>query len=100
MVTPYYSKPSQAGLLAHFQAVAKAAPALPILLYNVPSRTGVSLDLKTIKALAKTPNIKGIKEASGDLDFFRKIRAACSGFALLSGMTGRLRRVFFLKAMA
>ncbi|MGI9548702.1 MAG: 4-hydroxy-tetrahydrodipicolinate synthase [Bdellovibrionales bacterium] len=85
VVTPYYNKPSQEGLLEHFSLVAKATP-LPVILYNVPSRTSSSLELATIKELALIPNIIGIKEASGDVDFLIKIRETCSkDFLFLSG---------------
>lgn len=66
-VTPYYNKPSQKGLLAHFQKVADASP-VPVILYNVPSRTAVNLSASTTLALAKHHNIIAIKEASGDFN--------------------------------
>ena len=67
IVTPYYNRPTQEGLYRHFAAVA-AAVEMPIILYNVPKRTGVDLGLDTIEQLARIPNIVGIKDASGDLD--------------------------------
>ena len=67
VVTPYYNRPTQEGLYRHFAAVA-AAVDIPIVLYNVPKRTGVDLTLDTIEQLAQIPNIIGIKDASGDLD--------------------------------
>ncbi len=67
-ITPYYNKPTQAGLLAHFRAIAESSP-LPVVLYNVPSRTGVSLQADTIFKLSEFKNIVGIKEASGNLAF-------------------------------
>lgn len=76
-VTPYYNKPSQTGLIQHFQAIAKSVPDLPIILYNIPSRTGCRLEAATIAALAlatETPNIVAIKEATGDLDLASTIR--------------------------
>jgi 4-hydroxy-tetrahydrodipicolinate synthase len=66
LVTPYYSRPPQAGLLAHFEAVAKNVP-LPIVLYDIPSRTGRKIEHDTLLALAKVPNIVGVKDAAGDL---------------------------------
>ncbi len=67
LVTPYYNKPSQEGLYEHFKTVAEAA-SLPIMLYNVPGRTGANLLPQTVTRLAKITNIRAIKEASGDLD--------------------------------
>ena len=66
LVTPYYNKPSQAGLIAHYEAIANAVQ-IPIILYNVPSRTSVNLLPETVKVLAKHPMIQGIKEACGDI---------------------------------
>ncbi|MFT3701819.1 MAG: 4-hydroxy-tetrahydrodipicolinate synthase [Agriterribacter sp.] len=65
-VSPYYSKPSQEGLFLHYKALAEASPK-PILLYNVPGRTGRNLSAETTLRLAELPNIAGIKEASGDM---------------------------------
>ena len=65
-VTPYYNKGTQAGLLAHYTAIADASP-LPLVLYNVPSRTGVDLLPETVRALARHPHIAGIKEACGSI---------------------------------
>jgi 4-hydroxy-tetrahydrodipicolinate synthase len=65
-VTPYYNKPTQDGLYQHFQAIAESTP-LPIMLYNVPGRTGVNLEPSTIVRLAVLPNIVGVKEASGNI---------------------------------
>lgn len=75
-VTPYYNKTSQRGLVAHFNAIADATD-LPIILYNVPSRTGVNIALDTYKELAKHPNIVAVKEASGDLSKIAEIAANC-----------------------
>ncbi len=86
VITPYYNKPTQAGLFAHFSAVADAVPNLPIVMYNVPSRTGVSLELETIVRLSKRPEIVALKEATADMDFAARIAAACGDhLTLLSG---------------
>ena len=85
VVTPYYNKASQAGLLRHFQAVASSV-SLPILLYSVPSRTGVSITPETYAALAKIPNIVGVKEASGNLGNIQRTLALCpEDFYIWSG---------------
>jgi 4-hydroxy-tetrahydrodipicolinate synthase len=84
-VTPYYNKPTQPGLVAHFSAIADAAE-LPVVLYNVPSRTGVNLLPETVLALAADPRFIGVKEASGNLDQAAEIlRTRPAGFAVLSG---------------
>ncbi|MCG6135794.1 MAG: 4-hydroxy-tetrahydrodipicolinate synthase [Nostoc sp. LLA-1] len=73
-VVPYYNKPPQIGLYQHFQAIAQACPDLPLLLYNVPGRTGQNLSPETVARLAEISNIVGIKEASGNLDQASEIR--------------------------
>ncbi|MCK6684321.1 MAG: 4-hydroxy-tetrahydrodipicolinate synthase [Thermoanaerobaculia bacterium] len=84
-VTPYYNKPTPAGLKAHFTAVADAGE-LPVILYNVPGRTGVNMMPETVLDLAKDPRIAGVKEASGNLDQACEIlRGRPEGFAVLSG---------------
>ncbi len=71
-VTPYYNKPTEKGLIEHYKAVAKNVD-LPMLLYNVPSRTGVRLTKAVLKELSMIPNIVGLKEASGDMTFFKEL---------------------------
>lgn len=88
-VNPYYNKPNQEGLYQHFKAIAEASP-LPILLYNIPGRTGVNMTAETIARLAKDfPNIIGVKEASGNLEQMEQVKAlAPSDFLLISGDDG------------
>ena len=76
IVTPYYNKATQAGLVKHFTYVADRV-STPIILYNVPSRTGVSFTQDTYKELSKHPNINGVKEASSDFSLIAKTLAAC-----------------------
>jgi 4-hydroxy-tetrahydrodipicolinate synthase len=84
-VTPYYNKPTQEGLFQHFQAIADSTP-LPIMLYNVPSRTGVNIEVSTVTRLAGVPNIVGIKEASGNVGQMCDIcQAVPADFIVLSG---------------
>ena len=83
VITPYYNKPTQAGLIAHFEAVA-AHTKLPVVMYNVPGRTGVSIAPETVAHLAAIPNIVGVKEASGSIDQASAILTSCQ-IDLLSG---------------
>lgn len=76
LVTPYYNKSSQAGLIAHYTAIATAV-SLPCILYNVPSRTGCNLTPATLAELAKLPNINAVKEASGNISQVAEIAALC-----------------------
>jgi 4-hydroxy-tetrahydrodipicolinate synthase len=87
VVAPYYNKPTQAGLIAHFRAVAAAVPGLPVVLYNVPGRTGSNIEADTVLALARdVENIAAVKEASGNLSQIMAIlRERPDGFGVLSG---------------
>lgn len=76
MVTPYYNKTSQKGLIEHFSYVADRVE-LPMILYNVPSRTGIGLSAETYRVLSQHPNINGVKEASGDLSLTVQTRSLC-----------------------
>lgn len=79
-VTPYYNKGTQKGMAAHFTAVAEAVPDTPIILYNVPSRTGGNLKPATVAQLVRdVPNIVGIKEASGDISQIVELMTDCDG---------------------
>ncbi len=84
-VTPYYNKASQIGLLKHFEYIA-ARTKLPVILYNVPSRTGVSFTAETYQQLSQIPNINGIKEASGNFSLLAHARYLCGDdFYIWSG---------------
>lgn len=76
LVTPYYNKTTQKGLIAHFNAIADAVN-IPIVLYNIPGRTGVNMDVATIKKLAEHRNIAAVKEASGNISYAAKLIAEC-----------------------
>ena len=76
VVTPYYNKASEAGLLGHYEAVTAATP-LPVLVYHVPSRTGCRLTPETCRRLSENPRIAGIKDATGDLSFTARVAALC-----------------------
>lgn len=85
VVTPYYNKASQTGLIRHFSAVADGV-SVPVILYNVPSRTGVNIAPETYAALAKHPNINGVKEASGNLGAIQRTVNLCpEDFFIWSG---------------
>ncbi len=75
-VTPYYNKASQAGLIKHYEYIADRVD-IPIILYNVPGRTGVSFTAETYKALAQNPKINGVKEASGNFSLLAHTRSIC-----------------------
>ena len=85
-VVPYYNKPPQEGLYRHFKAIAEATPNLPMILYNIPGRTGQNLAPETIARLAAVPNIVGVKEASGSLDQVSQVRRSTPpDFGIYSG---------------
>jgi 4-hydroxy-tetrahydrodipicolinate synthase len=83
LITPYYNRPTQKGLFAHFEAVSRAVD-IPLVLYNVPSRTGVNMLPQTVIECASLPNVVGIKEASGSIDQTVEILAATE-LTVLSG---------------
>jgi 4-hydroxy-tetrahydrodipicolinate synthase len=84
-VTPYYNKPTQEGIVQHFKAIADATP-LPVVLYNIASRTGVNIETSTLARLAQVPNIVGVKEASGSLSQMCDVlRTLPPEFLVLSG---------------
>jgi 4-hydroxy-tetrahydrodipicolinate synthase len=86
LVSPYYNKPTQQGLYEHFKAIAEAAPDLPLILYNIQSRTAVNIETETLARLAEIRNIVGVKEASGSLDQMTSVVLACGpDFTVLSG---------------
>ena len=84
VVVPYYNKPNQAGMLAHFTAVADATK-LPILIYNIPGRTGVTMEVETISQLAKHPNIIGIKDCTGNVNLAKIIAQTPADFLVYTG---------------
>jgi len=85
IVTPYYNKATQTGLIRHYETIASRTN-LPIILYNVPSRTGMSFTAETYAILAKIPNINGVKEASGNLTLITRTRECCpDDFSIWSG---------------
>jgi len=90
LVTPYYNKPSQRGLYAHYKAIAEAV-SIPIILYNVPGRTSVDLRPETVIELAKISNILGLKEASGDVARIRPLAEALpADFMIYAGNDGEI----------
>ena len=84
-VTPYYNKPTPDGLVRHYQAIAEATP-LPIVVYNVPGRTGCNVTPKTLERLAAIPTVAAVKEASGNINQISEVcRTVPAGFIVLSG---------------
>ena len=89
VVVPYYNKPPQDGLEAHFRAIAEAAPALPLMLYNIPGRTGCSIAPATVARLMDCPNVVSFKAASGTTEEVTALRLACgTDLAIYSGDDG------------
>jgi len=85
VVSPYYNKATAEGLISHYSAIA-ASVHIPVIAYNVPSRTGVDIPVHVYKSLAQIPNLAGVKEASTDISKIAKIKAACpDSFAVWSG---------------
>ena len=89
VVTPYYNQPTPGGLVAHFEAVTQAAPGLPVIIYNVPGRTGLNLLPSTLALLWQNPQLVAVKESSGNLAQIGEIaRTLPAGKTLLSGDDG------------
>ena len=89
VVVPYYNKPPQDGLAAHFRAIAEAAPELPLMFYNIPGRTGCSMAPETVAQLMDCPNVVSFKAASGTTEEVTALRMACgSKLAIYSGDDG------------
>ena len=85
MVCPYYNRPTQEGLYRHYRAIAEEVP-IPIVIYNIPGRTGTNLQTETLARLAEIPNIVGVKEASGSLKQMSDVVRLCGpDFSVLSG---------------
>lgn len=99
VVSPYYNKATPEGLVTHYSAVA-AAVHIPIVIYNVPSRTGVDIPVSVYQCLSQLPNIAGVKEASTDISKIAKIKAACPpDFAVWSGNDDQAAAVMALGGM-
>ena len=89
LVVPYYNKPPQGGMEAHFRAIAKAAPDLPLMLYNIPGRTGCSMQPATVARLMDCANVVSFKAASGTTEEVSQLRQACGPrLAIYSGDDG------------
>lgn len=84
VVSPYYNKATPEGLVAHYAAIASAVH-IPMIVYNIPGRTGVDIPVSVYQALSRLPNIAGIKEASADISKIARIRAACPDLQIWSG---------------
>lgn len=88
LITPYYNKPPQEGLYQHYKAVAEAVD-LPLVIYNCPGRTGVSITAATLARLSELPTVVAIKDATGDPDWTTEVAIACPGLVNLSGDDAR-----------
>ena len=95
LISPYYNKPQQEGLLAHYRAVARSVD-IPQMIYNVPGRTAVNILPETAAHLAAEPNIVGLKEASGSLEQIEEAIARCAGLKVFSGDDGLNFQIFGL----
>ncbi|MBR3680707.1 MAG: 4-hydroxy-tetrahydrodipicolinate synthase [Clostridia bacterium] len=95
VVTPYYNKGTKEGLYRHFRAICEAAD-LPIILYNVPSRTGVNLDIETLERLGEIPSVVGIKEADGSAERFAALSELIDSLPLYSGVDALIYTVLSL----
>ena len=84
VVCPYYNRPNQEGIIEHFRAVAEVTDR-PIVIYNIPARTGRNIEVNTVSVLARIPNVLGIKDASGDINQAMSIIARTKNFSMLSG---------------
>ena len=84
VVVPYYNKPDQAGMIAHFTAVADKSE-LPLFIYNIPGRTGVTMEVETIAKLAKNPNIIGLKDCTGNVNLARIVSETPDDFLVYTG---------------
>ena len=84
MVSPYYNRPTQAGIIAHFTTIAQNTQ-LPIILYNIPARTGRNIDTATIIELSKIPNIVGVKDCSNDINQLMDLITGTQNFSILTG---------------
>ena len=99
VITPYYNKTNESGLIKHFEAVADASKC-PVIMYNVPGRTGMSMSLHAIEVLAKHPNIYGIKEASGNISYSTKVAKYISkDFHMFSGNDDIIVPMMVLKVL-
>ena len=95
IVTPYYNKTSRLGLIKHYEAVADSVN-IPIILYNVPGRTGMNIPVPTLKVLAKHKNIVGIKEASGNISYTAQVAAKVPELDIYSGNDDMIVPVMYL----
>ncbi|MCL2522663.1 MAG: 4-hydroxy-tetrahydrodipicolinate synthase [Erysipelotrichales bacterium] len=95
IVTPYYNRTSETGLIKHFTYLADNLKK-PVILYNVPGRTGMTIPLAVYQTLSKHPNIYGTKEASGDLALIKELKQTCPDFAVYSGNDDQINAVLEL----